>query len=190
MGCLRACVVCQGLLVLLLMVACSDRQPVGFTDRGVPADMPRRLPETWPPPSCIPGKSCNAHDPCAINPICGPDGKCYPEMVQDCSDGLECTIDKCGGLGICYNTPKPGTCRISLRVPKGTQCSGIKLDGGVGADAGIALETVYCCFRAGDKKPGNPCLACQPTFADGGGYTNNTGWTPVAGCGDGGPGGD
>lgn len=102
-------------------------------------------------PCTHPGKPCNAHDPCAINPICGNDKLCHPSSYQNCSDGLSCTVDQCVGLGLCSNTPKSGTC--ALPVKSGS-------------------TTVLKCFIKGDKQPTNPCFICDPS------KSQNT-WTKI-----------
>jgi hypothetical protein len=89
-----------------------------------------------------PGKSCNAHDPCAINPTCGTDHLCHPERMQDCSDGLDCTVDSCVGPGQCSNEPKDGTCALTTKDK----------------DSNIVIK----CFVEKDINPANPCQACSP----------------------------
>jgi hypothetical protein len=151
-----------------------------------------------------PGKPCNAHDPCAINPTCGKDFLCRPTSRQDCSDNLSCTVDTCLGQGRCSNTPKAGTCKLSVRVPKGTTCQGLSADGGVKPDAGGKpdagaandaasadatpgpMETIACCFNASDRHPTDTCKQCTPPAGDAGGGSA-TNWSPVNGgaCDDG-----
>ncbi len=134
-----------------------------------------------------PGKACNAHDPCAINPVCDKDGWCRPSSVMSCDDSLACTVDTCAGQGLCKNTPKKGFCKLPVRVPKGTTCKTMKLDGGAATgDAGIETATIFCCFNKGDRKPGEACVQCNPLETDGG-ITNNTKWTGATGgaCDDG-----
>ena len=111
----------------------------------------------WSCPS--PGKACNAHDPCAINPICGSDKKCHPQALQDCDDGLSCTLDSCSGMGMCSNTPKAGTCAVPVKGSSGTQIK---------------------CFKMGAKSPQDPCLGCNPS-------TSTKKWSPLNGgyCDDG-----
>ncbi len=186
------------LVALLTSAACSDDKAQDGGDSGASQDVTapqdyKPLPEGWPRYKCTkPGKACNAHDPCAINPICGKDLICRPERMMNCDDGLACTTDICASAGVCKNNPKPGSCKIGVRVPKGTKCSGVKMDAGTpteaGADAsGVAMETIFCCFSKGDKKPGDPCMACQPTTDDAGVSSNNTRWSGASGgsCDDG-----
>ena len=140
------------------------------------------------------GKSCNAHDPCAINPICGKDKKCWPQAVMNCSDGLACTLDTCLGSGMCQNTPNKGYCRLAVMVYGKQTCKDLKLDGGSttgsGADAGTG-KTILCCFKEGDRKPGDQCRICQPKQStpgeDGGATGDSTKWSPANGgyCDDG-----
>jgi hypothetical protein len=113
------------------------------------SDDNNRPKDSGPPPTdsqlyaCTePGKSCNAHDPCAINPICGADQRCHPERIQDCSDGLDCTIDSCIGPGQCKNEPKDGTCALTVKDKDGS----------------VQVQ----CFVDKDINPGNPCQGCNP----------------------------
>ena len=127
------------LLLLILLTAtqvlgaCSDDDFFSGTDKGTYTDLAgdakgapdsNGLPDGYGPLySCKnPGKACNAHDTCAINPVCGPDFKCYPESVMNCNDNLACTTDTCAGLGVCKNEPKTNTCKLLVVVPKGTTC--------------------------------------------------------------------
>jgi hypothetical protein len=101
------------------------------------------LPDGYGPlwPCETPGQSCNAHDPCAIDPVCGADKQCHPAMLQDCSDELECTTDICKGMGLCEHVPKEGTCALPMVV------------GG---------KTVVRCFKEGEKNPDDECQLCKP----------------------------
>jgi hypothetical protein len=97
----------------------------------------------WPCPE--PGKSCNAHDTCAINPICGQDKLCHPSARQNCDDNLGCTEDTCGGPGLCVNTPKDGWCAVFVKT-------------------GSTSETK--CYPNGAPHPTDACKKCdtkQPT---------------------------
>ena len=82
-------------------------------DKGQP-DKGNGLPDGYGPLyDCPePGKTCNAHDPCAITPICGQDKKCWPTTLMNCDDKLSCTLDTCEGSGLCGNKPKAGTCAL------------------------------------------------------------------------------
>jgi hypothetical protein len=113
-----------------------------------------------------PGKSCNAHDPCAINPICSKQGLCVPGGLQSCDDGLPCTKDICKGMGLCDNVPQDGSCSLAVKV-------------GGGADAGVATTEIRC-FEKGDQHPDDPCLICDPE-------AEARKWTPANGgaCDDG-----
>jgi hypothetical protein len=106
-----------------------------------------------------PGKSCNAHDPCAIDPVCGADGWCRPTKVQSCDDGLDCTIDSCKGLGECEHKPKEGTCKLTVE------------------ESGQPVEK---CFNTDERNPADPCRVCDPK-------TNMYKWSPASGgvCDDG-----
>ena len=184
-----------GMLVLLgalaVTNACSDDKTtdpasdVGTAtlDQGPVPDR-SMFPDGYRLYSCkTPGQSCNAHDPCAINPICGSDNKCRPQSLMNCKDDLECTVDTCAGLGICSNKPKAGTCKLGVRI------GGPPQDGGAdgGADAGApsvdwgVAKTVWRCFKKGDKHPNDPCLVCQPGGDDSGVKGDPTKWTQASG---------
>ena len=163
-------------LVVSLFVGCSDELQgldgagvVGdgiTTDRGNSDSKHKGLPPDYKPWKCTkPGLSCNAHDPCAINAVCGDDKYCWPQFLMDCSDGLSCTDDFCVGKGLCENRPKKGYCALGFQQPKN--------------DAGVP-STVFKCVSIGTKKPGDPCRACNPSIHDGG-ATGNTKWMPVTG---------
>ncbi len=156
------------------------------------------LPDGYQMYKCTnPGKACNAHDPCAINPICGKDFLCRPTMLQNCRDGLPCTQDVCLGGGMCSNKVIQGMCKLGVRVPKGTTCKMLQSDAGVQVDAGVAndsgvspttMETIFCCFDPGQRNPGDNCEQCTPATDDAsisGG--SNTKWSPANGgnCDDG-----
>lgn len=151
--------------VLLALPACSDDSgnpkpdaPIIEKDSG-PKDSGPDTGKKW---ECNnPGGACNAHDTCAINPVCGQDGFCYPEGFQNCDDELACTEDTCKALGVCTNTPKAGTC--ALRVKE-------------------AGKTVIKCFNKGDTAPDDQCAECDPE-------TDPLNWSPKNGgqCDDGNP---
>jgi hypothetical protein len=182
--------------LLGLLAACGDEAQKTDPDAAPPdKSLPTpdkdnsNLPDgykLWPCDE--PGKACNAHDPCALNPICGPDKKCRPTTLMDCSDNLDCTTDICAGSGVCKNEPKKGWC--VLGVTTGTPDAGTPDAGAVDASAADASLTPYAtefkCFAKGSRKPGDPCSACDPVEHDGG-TTNNTRWSPVNGgtCNDG-----
>jgi len=137
-----------------------------------------------------PGESCNAHDPCAINPICGKDKKCRPSYLQDCGDALSCTEDKCVGQGMCSNDPKTGYCVLGVKVA--TTGGGAAADGGAATDKGsvdahVPTKTIFKCFKQGERNPNDPCLMCSPKVSDGGVTTNNKKWSAANGgsCDDG-----
>jgi Beta-propeller repeat len=108
------------------------------------------LPDGYGPlwPCTVAGKACNAHDPCAIAPVCGADKLCRPTQLQICNDELGCTDDTCMGMGQCRFDPKVGACALAVHTPSPT-------DGGMGS-------TEIKCFFKGDKKPGDPCQQCDP----------------------------
>ena len=112
-----------------------------------------------------PGKSCNAHDPCAVNAICSNSKLCIPSGLQNCDDGLTCTQDLCQGMGLCQNVPQAGMCALPVKIDA--------------SDAG-AGSTVMRCFKKDDPHPSDPCLLCDPD-------TDPTKWTPANGgtCDDG-----
>jgi len=185
-------------LALALGAGCSDDDMPGTKDGKAGGDskgwdLNSGLPDGYVLYDCTDvGKACNAHDPCAINPVCGPDKKCRPSSVMSCDDKLACTVDTCAGQGLCKNTPKKGFCKLAVKVPAGTTCATMKLDGGsaasadAGVDAGAGTTTIFCCFNKGDRKPGDVCLTCNPTETDAG-ATNNTKWSGATGgsCDDG-----
>ena len=199
------------LISLALGAACSDDDFYSVLDKGAHTDLAgdakgvpdsNGLPDGYGPLyTCKnPGKACNAHDTCAINPICGADFKCYPESVMDCNDNLACTTDTCAGLGMCDNKPKAGTCKLLVRVPKGTTCAALKkgdagtlkFDAGVPDDAGVSpgtMESITCCFESGDRNPADPCMQCNPPAAgdSGIGGSSATKWSAANGgyCDDG-----
>ncbi len=192
-------------LALLIAPGCSDDGFFSAVDKGGYTDLAgdsksitdihTGLPDSYGPLyNCKNiGKACNAHDSCAINPICGPDGKCYPESVMDCNDKLACTTDSCAGLGVCKNVPKVGLCKLSVRVPKGVTCAQLKGDAGVKLDAGapasdaggstVTKETIFCCFSSGDRSPNDGCMQCNPPAAGdaGSGGSSATIWASANG---------
>lgn len=90
-----------------------------------------------------PGKPCSAHDPCAINPVCGDDLLCRPTGYQDCADDLACTDDICEGQGKCAHVPKDGTCSLLVKDPGGG-------------------PSVLKCFAAEERNPEDQCKECRP----------------------------
>ena len=187
-------------LAAALAVGCSDPHAPPVEDTGPSADrkvtpvadLNSGLPDGYILYDCAtPGKACNAHDPCAINPVCSKDKKCVPQSVMNCDDGLDCTVDTCAGMGMCKNTPKQGYCKLGVKVSGATTCKTLKRDAGAGptADAGVdagATTTIVCCFKEADRNPNDICLACAPSQGDGG-TGNNTKWSPANGgaCDDG-----
>jgi len=135
----------------------GTRGDFGFIPDGA------RLPDGFGPllPCATPGQSCNAQNPCAINPICGADLLCRPTGVQNCDDGLECTVDRCKGMGLCENEPRDGTCAL------------------VDSSSGGGAVTIKC-FKDGDKRGTNPCMICDSA-------SSKTRWSPANGgaCDDG-----
>ncbi|MCC6751329.1 MAG: choice-of-anchor J domain-containing protein [Deltaproteobacteria bacterium] len=101
-----------------------------------------------------PGRACNAHDPCAIDPVCGPDHLCRATRFQLCDDGLDCTENLCEGSGACRFAPKPGFCALPIRQPGKT--------------------TELRCFKAEERSPLDPCQSCDPTG-------DPTAWHPATG---------
>ena len=122
------------------------------------------LPPGYTPWPCNnPGQACNAHDPCAINPVCGLDNKCWPLGLTDCEDGLACTVDRCLAPGLCQHSPSKDYCVATITKPAG--------DGGP--------STTSACFARGAKKPGDPCRICAPDTHDAG--TTGIRWKPANG---------
>ncbi len=97
------------------------------------------------------GKVCNAHDVCAIDPVCGDDGYCRPQGRQDCDDGLDCTVDECLGAGRCEHQVAPAYCTL--------------LD--------IKTKRLACVLR-GTVNPRDPCEICDSKV-------NQTGWSGGSG---------
>jgi hypothetical protein len=140
---LCACVLARTLVAGALLAACSDNdQPLA--DAGADAPVADTGP-LWPCDEV--GKACNPHDTCAIDAVCGPDKLCRPTSRQNCDDGLECTQDVCKGMGLCDHLPVAGTCALPATVG--------------GGDAGTGKTEVRC-FKKGDRRPGEPCLLCDP----------------------------
>lgn len=149
----------------LLIVGCSDdakpKEPF-INDAGL---------QLWP---CdVPGESCNAHNACAINPVCGEDRYCHPTALQNCDDGLDCTNDSCAGQGLCDNTPKSGFCALLI---KGTDTNPSSIQ----------------CITEGTRNPDDPCKICDPTQdslkwsgADGGSCNDGNNCTKDDYCKDG-----
>ena len=99
--------------LLWILAGCSDDSVAPTQDSGPTGDAAALY------PCKEPGLTCNPHDPCAINPVCGKDLLCHPESYQNCDDGLDCTVDTCGQSGSCLNTPKEGSCALLVKDPKG-----------------------------------------------------------------------
>ncbi|MCB9555039.1 MAG: SBBP repeat-containing protein [Deltaproteobacteria bacterium] len=104
-----------------------------------------------------PGQACNAHDPCAIDPICGKDHFCRPTGVQDCDDGLTCTDDVCAGAGRCEHVPISGHCALPVTINDGDK-----------------TRTEVQCFARGTSSPDRPCAECNPD-------ADPTKWYPSSG---------
>jgi Beta-propeller repeat len=142
------------LVALVFTVAltggCDTNDPLKL-DGSKPTDgnitpVPDGYGPLWP---CnVAGKACNAHDPCAINPVCGADKLCRPDSLQICNDGLDCTADTCLGMGQCKFEPTAGNCALPVHSAAAT-------DGGVGT-------TEIKCFKKDEKKPDDPCQLCDP----------------------------
>ena len=180
------------LLMMTICVAlgvggCSDNADTdgsvttdAFADKGAVGDFrPSGLPPDYKPWACKNvGLSCNAHDPCAINAICSPDKLCWPQFLQDCSDGHDCTVDSCLGQGICSNLPKAGWCVLGFT--QAASDGGVDSGGDAGKDLGTPPSSVFKCVQKGTVNPRDPCLACNPTEGDSE-PTNNTKWMPISG---------
>jgi len=138
----------------LAVAACSDDGHQPILDGGKPdgfkvQDTGGGLPDgfvLWPCDK--PGQACNAHDPCAINPTCGPDKLCRPQQLQKCDDGLDCTVDTCKGMGLCENEPRVDTCALPVKV-------------GGSADAGAGTTEIRC-FKKGEQRSDDVCQICDP----------------------------
>jgi hypothetical protein len=160
--------------VLAFLAGCSGKDGNGNPDDGGPADLvvsEMALPDGFVLYGCdAPGETCNPHNDCAIDPICGTDHKCRPTQIQSCDDGLECTKDICKGMGLCDHVSQDGWCALPVRTGGS--------DGGVG-------QTEIKCFKDKDRSPVDACMVCnadpQSTAAD------PTKWTPANGgaCDDG-----
>jgi hypothetical protein len=87
-----------------------------------------------------PGMACNAHDPCAINPVCGEDLFCHPAALTDCDDGLSCTVDSCSAPGLCAYEAAEGACLLKVEGKGGL---------------------IRRCFDDGDVSPDDPCKVCD-----------------------------
>jgi hypothetical protein len=123
-------------LPLLLLAGCSDNtsqtpSDLGTGEQGVLYECKD------------PGLTCNPHNACAINPVCGQDHLCHPERFLNCDDGLDCTTDSCGLSGQCINTPKEGFCALLVKDPKGG-------------------PSEMACLAAGTVSQSDPCKVCDP----------------------------
>jgi len=122
-------------MALVLLLGCSDDGTTPRQDARPGTDS-----QLW---ACTePNKACNAHDPCAINPVCGEDYLCHPSFLQDCDDELDCTRDSCGGPGQCVNTPNEGFCALLVKGPGSSDMQ---------------------CFAKEQRNPSDPCQKCDPT---------------------------
>lgn len=142
--------------ITIAAAACSDSSEKE-KDAGVDFVVSEAgLPDIGPLYDCdTPGQACNAHNACAINPICGADHKCRPTQVQSCDDGLDCTRDTCKGLGVCENTPIKEYCALPVKV----------------TDKTGAIETVFKCFKHQERNPEDACQICNADTANGGDQT-------------------
>jgi len=208
---------CTGLVLIVAVgLGCSDdtdtpdKEAGVSKEKGVDKKDGLGLPDgyvLWDCPTL--GKSCNAHDPCAIDPVCkmvGGKKKCVPSSLQDCSDGLSCTTDTCAGLGVCKNTPKSGWCALPVKVMGNKTCAQVRTDAGVKTwdtgvpdigstgDAGASdasstpdaatqtSKTILCCFKEKDRHPTDQCLVCTPTPSTDSGLSGNSKkWSPANG---------
>jgi hypothetical protein len=147
----------------LALAACSDDSSPVTTDGAGPTpdistvDYGMKL---WP--CATPGLTCNAHNECAINPICGADKLCRPTKVQNCNDGLTCTTDTCKGLGLCDHVPVTGTCLLPATTGGSSSSDGGAADGGVDAAPG---KTELRCFSDKEQNPADPCQICDATLS-------------------------
>ncbi|MCB9554811.1 MAG: hypothetical protein H6707_01825 [Deltaproteobacteria bacterium] len=121
-------------LLCVLLAACASDENSPSGDGGIPDGVTLF-------PCATPGIPCNAHDPCAIDPICGNDNICRPRAYQNCDDGLACTVDTCLGAGKCSYEAVSGQC--ALRIVK---------DG----------KSQTACYQADDIHPTDPCKVCNP----------------------------
>jgi hypothetical protein len=165
-----------GLAALLALAGCSSssKNDDGGGGDGITKDTTSNIPDGYSYWECQEeGKSCNAHDPCAIDPICkkSDDGKliCVPSSLQTCDDGLDCTQDVCKGMGLCESIPKTGMCALPVKIGGGPDPdagvqpdSGSSADAGAGAGAGAGGTTEVRCFKKDDAHPEDPCLICDP----------------------------
>ncbi len=194
------------LAALLTLIGCGDDSKESPREAGAASDLAADA-TTYPDYGiplykCTnPGKACNAHNPCAVSPICSEDGWCRPTSVQNCDDGLACTKDICLGAGQCKYEVYSNMCKLAVRVPKGTTCKGLKSDAGVKLDSGVfpeagvgsdagatpgGMETITCCFDPDQRNPADPCKKCTPNAGDGG-IGSATSWSSANGgsCTDG-----
>ena len=135
----------------------ADGEPPRVDGGSLPDSTPSSDASLWP---CTePGRSCNAHDTCAIDPVCGEDLLCRPKNYQDCDDKLACTTDTCKGMGLCENKPKEGWCKLPVKSATGAQLK---------------------CFTQGSAAPGDSCQMCDVT-------NDPVKWSPRTGgaCSDG-----
>jgi len=154
------------LFAAVALVGCSggDKEKDGGGKTDVKVDGGPGLPDGFIGYPCEDeGQSCNAHDPCAIDPICKRDATgalvCIPSSMQQCDDGLDCTDDVCKGMGLCENVPKAGYCALPVLVG--------------GSDAGPGTTEIRC-FQTKQPDPNDTCQICDPE-------TDPTKWSPANG---------
>jgi len=166
---MRRTVIHATLLSMVMVLGCSDDSSKE-KDSGTTTVDAAPLPDGYQKWPCEEeGKSCNAHDTCAIDAICKRDSNgdlfCIPTALQDCKDELECTDDICKGMGLCDNLPKAGFCALPVQVG--------------GSDAGPGTTEIRC-FKKDEANPTDPCQVCDPD-------TDPKKWSPANGgaCDDG-----
>jgi hypothetical protein len=119
-------------------------------------------------PCDTPGAPCTATDPCAIEPVCGPDLQCRATQMQICADELECTSDNCDGQGGCVFDVKPGYCLIGGTCyqdgdvdPSGCQTCDSSNNPNDWSPLSTACKAGNQCFQKGEIDP-TGCLVCDP----------------------------
>jgi hypothetical protein len=163
---LLAGVLASGLFFARSLVSCSDKSSEvdsSVVEAGLEAGAEGDAAALQ---SCLQsqvGKTCNAHNSCAINPVCGKDLRCHPEAYQDCNDGLSCTKDTCKGAGYCDHEVASGYCALSVKS---------------------GSSTVTKCFKDGAKSPDDPCSVCKAPKGSGDAATsgNATQWSAASGA--------
>ncbi len=136
-----------------------------------PADVPAPPPDAGP---CPPNFPCDDGDPCTYGDRCSAERRCTGTAYQ-CSDGRDCTADRCDGLGDCIFELRPDHCLVyGVCAPTGgasPRNACLLCDAALDAFAwqpgdGPACDDGDPCTagdhcRAGECLPGSEALPCD-----------------------------